>query len=83
MPDPEMAAAFEALEAVLIVMLEDAHELAVASAPEAIEARRARIKVLRQAGAEIAVLADACAVLLRGPRPPTSSRPATGTLRRA
>lgn len=48
MPDrSEAAAALEALEAVLTVVLEDAHELAVANAPEAIEARRERVAALR------------------------------------
>lgn len=67
MPDEEMAAALEALEAVLIGLIERAHEIAVASLPEAIEARRERVAALRQVGTDIAVLTDACAVLLRGP----------------
>ena len=68
MPDEEMTAALEAVEAVLIVVLEDAHDLAVASSPEAIEAHRARIATLRQVGSDIVTLADACAVLLRQAR---------------
>lgn len=43
MPDEEVAAALEALEAVLIGVIEHAHEIAVASPPEAIEARRERV----------------------------------------
>ena len=65
MPDEETAAALEAIEAALIEIVEEAHELAVASAPEAIEARRKRAESLRQAGTDIAILAETCAVLLR------------------
>ena len=65
MPDEDMAAALEAIEAALIVIVEEAHELAVASAPDAIEARRERTEALRQAGSDIAMLAENCAVLLR------------------
>ena len=67
MPDRDLAlAALEALEAVLIVVIEDAHEIAVAGAPEAVEeAHRERIAALRQAGADIVTLAEASAVLLR------------------
>ena len=65
MPDEEMAAALEALEAVLIVVIEEAHELAVASAPGAMEARRKRVAALGQAGTDLVMLTDACAVLLR------------------
>jgi hypothetical protein len=66
MPDQEMmAAVVEALETALIVIIEDAHELAVASAPEAAEPHRERIAVLQQVGTDIALLAEACAVLLR------------------
>lgn len=63
MPDEEVAAALEAVEAVLIGMIEDAHEIAVARPPEPLQARRERIAALRQVGTDIAVLADACAVL--------------------
>ena len=65
MPDEETAAAVETIAAALIVIVEEAHELAVASAPEAIEARRERTEALRQAGSDIAMLAETCAVLLR------------------
>ncbi len=65
MRDEETAAALEAIEAALIVIVEEAHELAVASAPEAVEARRERTEALRQAGTDIAMLAETCAVLLR------------------
>lgn len=65
MPEDERAAALEALEAVLIGLIEHAHDIAVASPPEAAEARRERIGALRQVGTDIAVLADACAVLAR------------------
>ena len=65
MPDDEVAAALEALEAVLILIVEGAHDLAVARAPEAMEARRERVAALRQVGTDIAVLAEACADLLR------------------
>lgn len=58
-------AALEALEAVLIVIIEDAHEIAVTSAPEAVDAHGERIAALRQVGADIVVIAEACAVLLR------------------
>jgi hypothetical protein len=64
----EMMAAVEALEAALIVIVEDAHELAVARAPEAAEPHRERIAVLRQIGTDIALLAEARAVLLRRAR---------------
>ena len=65
MPDDELAAALEALEAVLIELIEHAHEVAVARPPEAAEARRERIGALRQVGVDITSLADACAVLAR------------------
>ena len=65
MPNEETTAALEAIEAALIVIVEEAHELAVASAPEAIEAHRERTEALRQAGSDIAMLAETCAVLLR------------------
>ena len=65
MPDDETAAALEALEAVLIGLIEHAHEVAVASPPEAAEARRERIGARRQVGVDITSLADACAVLAR------------------
>lgn len=65
MPDEEMAAALEALEAVLIVNIEEAHDIAVASSPEAIETRRERAAALGQAGTDVVALSDACAVLLR------------------
>ena len=65
MPEDEVAAALEALESVLIVIIEEAHEIAVASAPGAIEAHRDRIAALRQVGTDLVILADACAVLLR------------------
>ena len=64
MPNEEAAAALEALEEVLIVIVEKAHEIAVASAPDA-DARQERISELRRIGADIAMLSDACAVLVR------------------
>lgn len=68
MPYEEMGAALEALEAVLIVIIEETHEIAVASAPEAIETRRERAAALGQAGTDVVTLSDACAVLLRRAR---------------
>jgi hypothetical protein len=66
MPDPELAAAaLEALETVLIVIIEDAHEVAVASAPETVDAHGERVQALRRVGTDLVVLAEACAVLLR------------------
>jgi hypothetical protein len=65
MPDEETAAALETIAAALIVVVEEAHELAVASAPEAIDARRERTEALRQAGTDIVMLAETSAVLLR------------------
>lgn len=65
MPDQEMMAAVEVLEGALIVIVEDAHELAVASAPETAKSHSERMAALRQIGTDIALLADACAVLLR------------------
>ena len=61
----DTAAALEALEAVLIGLIEQAHEIAVASPPKAAEARRHRIGALRQVATDMAVLVDACAVLER------------------
>jgi len=58
---------------VLIVILEDAHQIAVASAPEKVGARRERIAALGQVGTDIAVLADACAILLRAAEKPNPS----------
>ena len=68
MPDQEMMAALEALEAALIVIVENAHELVIARAPDAAEPHRERIAVLRQVGTDIALLAEACTVLLRRAR---------------
>ena len=65
MPDQEMTAAVDALEAALIVIVEDAHELAVACVPETGKSRRERVSALRQIGTDIAVVAESCAVLLR------------------
>ena len=70
MPDEDTAAAVEALETVLIGLIEHAHELAVIRPPEAAEGRRERIGALRQVATDMAVLWGACAVLERRIAPP-------------
>ena len=67
MPDQDMMAAVDVLKAAPIMTVEDAHELAVASTPETAKSRRVRVAALRQTGTDIALMADARAVLLRRP----------------
>jgi hypothetical protein len=66
MPDADLTAtALDALEGALGLVVEDAHDLAVARAPDRRSERLKRVRVLRQVGADLVVLADACEVLLR------------------
>ena len=57
--------AVEALEGLIGQLVEEAHDDAVARAPESIEARTERLAVLSVLGTDLTVLADAAAILLR------------------
>lgn len=66
MADADLTAtALDALEGVIGLMVEDAHDEAVSRSPDRPEERLERIRVLRQLGADLVALADALEVLLR------------------
>ncbi len=57
--------AVDALEGLIGQLVEEAHDDAVARAPESVEARTKRLDVLRVLGADLTVLAEAAIILLR------------------
>ena len=55
----------ERIEYVIGVLIEDAHELAVAAAPKDWVEHAARHAMLRRVGSDVVTLVDACEVLVR------------------
>ncbi len=58
--------AVDALEGLIGQLIEDAHDDAVARAPDSLEARMERLNRLKLRGNDVTALADAAARLLRG-----------------
>lgn len=63
--DGETAARAEMLFGEIAAVLERAHDVAVSALPKDDRARLRQFRQLKQAGADVVALADACAVLLR------------------